>query len=251
MLELRHTTDGADSERSEPTSTAHVHHTLSAAHGHFLDWIDRPAFPCVGAKAALARDAIATVGCGTLGSVSGDRALHAEITAFGARIANRDRNDTTVHSLAAIFAAPTVLDEYAFEARLWAQLQRLHDIDVAAGTPWAEGVGTDPDSAGFSLSIGGRAFFVIGLHPGASRRARRYRTPVLVFNSHEQFEDLRANGMYQKMQQATRQRDIALQGDINPNLADFGTAPETRQYSGRRVETDWRCPFRVRRTSDG
>jgi FPC/CPF motif-containing protein YcgG len=45
------------------------------------------------------------------------------------------------------------------------------------------------------------------------------------------------------MQRATRKRDIALQGSLNPNLADFGTAPETRQYSGRPVGPDWRCPF--------
>ena len=44
---------------------------------------------------------------------------------------------------------------------------------------------------------------------------------------------------------ATRARDLALQGSINPNLADFGTAPETRQYSGRKVEAGWKCPFHL------
>ena len=65
----------------------------------------------------------------------------------------------------------------------------------------------------------------------------------MVFNSHRQFEQLRADGRYQKMQAATRERDIALQGSINPNLADFGQAAEARQYSGRAVGPDWVCPF--------
>ncbi len=95
----------------------------------------------------------------------------------------------------------------------------------------------------FSLSLAGHPFFVIGLHPGASRIARRFAWPAMVFNSHVQFDRLREDGRYTKMQKATRARDLALQGSINPNLADFGTAPETRQYSGRKVEADWKCPF--------
>ena len=67
------------------------------------------------------------------------------------------------------------------------------------------------------------------------------------FNSHRQFDRLRADGRYAKMQAATRKRDTALQGSINPNLADFGSAPETRQYSGRKVEADWTCPFHARK----
>jgi hypothetical protein len=45
------------------------------------------------------------------------------------------------------------------------------------------------------------------------------------------------------MQEAIRQRDIALQGSINPVLARFGEASEARQYSGRAVESNWKCPF--------
>ncbi|MEP6902345.1 MAG: YqcI/YcgG family protein, partial [Actinomycetota bacterium] len=29
----------------------------------------------------------------------------------------------------------------------------------------------------------------------------------------------------------------------NPNLSDFGTQSEARQYSGRAVEHEWKCPF--------
>jgi len=118
---------------------------------------------------------------------------------------------------------------------------------MVRGSPWSADVSTDPDDPKFSLSLAGHPFFVIGLHPGASRIARRAPFPVLVFNSHRQFNRLRADGRYAKMQKATRARDTSLQGSINPNLADFGTAAETRQYSGRAVEANWRCPFHVRK----
>ncbi len=43
-------------------------------------------------------------------------------------------------------------------------------------------------------ALSARAFFVVGLHPGASRLARRTPMPCLVFNLHEQFEQLKASG---------------------------------------------------------
>jgi hypothetical protein len=203
-------------------------------------------FPCVGAKAALAQDALDVHAFDTLGSRSNDNGLLEGLSAF-ARLRNRDDpDDFTVHSYAAAFRGPLDTDELRFEALLWSQLQRLHALDARRGTPWSRDVSTDPDSPKFSLSLAGHPFFVIGLHPGASRLARRTPFPVLVFNSHIQFNRLKADGRYAKMQEATRARDTALQGSINPNLADFGTAAETRQYSGRAVEPDWRCPFHVR-----
>ena len=212
----------------------------------FLAHVEAPSFPCVGSKAALARGAIRTVELASMDCPRSASRLLDELHDFGAFVDAQDAASTTVHSLAAVFDAPRHLDEYAFESRLWSLLQRLHDLDHARGTPWADDVATDPDDPRFSLSLGGHPFFVIGLHPLASRIARRFEAPALVFNSHRQFDRLRADGRYAKMQAATRQRDLALQGSLNPNLADFGAAAETRQYSGRAVEADWRCPFHVR-----
>src|SRR5690606_24412693 len=158
-----------------------------------------------------------------------------------------DGDATILRSFVALFDGPRDTDERRFDALLWSQLQRLPDLDAQVGTPWAADVSRNPDGPAFSLRQGGHPFFVIGLHPGASRTARRFEVPALVFNSHRQFEWLRADGRYAKMQKATRARDIALQGSINPNLADFGVASETRQYSGRAVEPEWTCPLRVRK----
>jgi FPC/CPF motif-containing protein YcgG len=211
----------------------------------FLDHVGAAWFPCVGSKAALARGAIRTVELASMDCPRSATQLLDALQEFGAFVDAQPQASTVVHSLVALFDTPRHLDEHAFELRLWATLRRLHDLDFARANAWAPDVATDPDDPRFSLSLGGHPFFVIGLHPNASRIARRFEAPALVFNSHRQFDRLRADGRYEKMQAATRERDLALQGSLNPNLADFGTAPETRQYSGRAVEADWRCPFRV------
>jgi hypothetical protein len=212
----------------------------------FFDHVGAARFPCVGAKAALARGAIRTIELAAMDCPRSASRLLDALHDFGGFVDAQPPASTTVHSLVALFDGPRDLDEAAFEHRLWSTLQRLHDIDRARGNAWASDVSTDPDDPRFSLSLGGHPFFVIGLHPRASRIARRFESPALVFNSHRQFDRLRADGRYAKMQAATRERDLALQGSLNPNLADFGTAPETRQYSGRAVEAGWRCPFHVR-----
>ena len=184
-------------------------------------------------------------GFGALGDPGNDARLLDRLTRFGATLERDDGDDMLLHSFVALFDGPCDLDEARFESLLWAQLQRLHALDRQRGNAWAADVSPDPDSPEFSLSLAGHPFFVIGLHPGASRLARRFEAPALVFNSHRQFQRLRADGRYATMQKATRTRDIALQGTINPNLADFGTASEARQYSGRAVEPDWTCPLRI------
>lgn len=84
---------------------------------------------------------------------------------------------------------------------------------------------------------------MVGLHPGASRRARRHKIPALIFNLHDQFEQLRAQGRYEPLRRSILDRDVALAGSINPMLARHGSMSEARQYSGRVVGDVWTCPF--------
>ncbi|WP_439476514.1 guanitoxin biosynthesis heme-dependent pre-guanitoxin N-hydroxylase GntA [Brevundimonas sp.] len=109
--------------------------------------------------------------------------------------------------------------------------------------PYDATVDPDPDSPHFSLSFGGEAFFAVGMHPGASRPARRFETPAVVFNLHRQFEMLRASGAYEKLRASILERDVNLAGAVNPMLARHGESSEARQYSGRAVEESWSCPF--------
>ena len=66
----------------------------------------------------------------------------------------------------------------------------------------------------------------------------------MVFNLHDQFEKLREGGRYERMRDAILERDRQLAGNINPMLARHGESSEARQYSGRMVGDDWKCPFR-------
>ena len=197
-------------------------------------------FPCVGAKSALARGNIEYFEADRIESPASDLPLYKAICSFNEKL---DVDSPVVQSFVTLFSHPSKLDEKAFEAALWNRLQCLHNIDAAAGQEWARDVAADPNSPHFSLSIGGTAYFVIGLHPCASRAARRFAHPVLVFNSHQQFEQLRSDGRYEQMKQIIRKRDISLNGGINPMLDDHGDASEARQYSGRLLEAGWKCPF--------
>ena len=207
----------------------------------FRDNIDAPEFPCVGAKSALARGTLKIVSARDITSAWNDVQIHDELLnwAFDYR-----RKPEGLRSLAVVFAGPTDLCENEFEHCMWERLQSLADKDAWRGQEYAAAVSPDPDDPHFSLSFGGEGFFVVGLHPNASRPARRFESPALVFNLHDQFERLREEGRYERMREAIISRDVALAGSPNPMLARHGEASEAAQYSGRLVSEDWECPFR-------
>ncbi|MCZ4298540.1 guanitoxin biosynthesis heme-dependent pre-guanitoxin N-hydroxylase GntA [Henriciella marina] len=206
----------------------------------FEDFISSDNFPCVGAKSALVRQGLETRCYRSILRTSDDFELQRELTKFLSAI---DVNSPVVQSFAAIFPDEIPPTETDFERALWDRLQSLHNLDVAAGRSWADNVSEDPQSSHFSMSLGGHPFFVVGLHPAASRPARRFEYPVLVFNSHDQFERLREDRRYDKLQSVIRERDKELSGSINPMLADHGFGAAAAQYSGREVKSDWVCPF--------
>lgn len=205
------------------------------------DMIARADFPCVGAKAAMAQGSLKILECHSLLSTWDDLRIHDALMQWASDYRAAPEG---LRSLAIAFGQPCDLDEAAFERAMWQRIQSFADKDHWLGHPLDHRVSADPDDSHFSLSFGGEAFFVVGLHPGASRPARRAATPTLVFNLHDQFERLRQEGRYARMRDRILARDEALAGDINPMLAVHGTISEARQYSGRAVGADWQCPFR-------
>ncbi|WP_298964191.1 guanitoxin biosynthesis heme-dependent pre-guanitoxin N-hydroxylase GntA [uncultured Methylobacterium sp.] len=214
----------------------------------FRAFIGEAGFPCVGAKAALSRGGMRVLVARSVTSAWDDMRIYPALLAFAARY--RARPDL-FQSFAVVFEDRDTLSEEAFERHLWARLQSLADKDAGLGHRWDERVAADPGSPHFSLSFAGEAFFVVGLHPGASRPARRFASPALVFNPHRQFEQLREAGRYERLRAAILQRDVALAGSVNPMLARHGETSEARQYSGRAVDESWRCPFRPRAQAGG
>ncbi|WP_370191367.1 guanitoxin biosynthesis heme-dependent pre-guanitoxin N-hydroxylase GntA [Qipengyuania sp.] len=204
------------------------------------------AFPCVGAKSAQARDMLEVLVAFDMRSAWDDLRIHDKLLEW----AERYRSDPEgLRSMAVVFQQPGEIDETEFESLLWERLQSFAEKDNWLGQPYDPKVSSDPDHPHFSLSFGGQAYFVVGLGPQASRPARRFSYPVMVFNLHDQFETLRADGRYERMREAILERDRKLAGDINPMLARHGESSEARQYSGRAVGAEWTCPFRDPRAS--
>ncbi|KXO01243.1 hypothetical protein LS48_01910 [Aequorivita aquimaris] len=193
--------------------------------------------PCIMANTVFQMENYQLNVYGRLGSKKTARDLFGDLSEY---IAQYDFDSKEFESYIAVFPDMEVFSEIEFENLLWRQLQFLHEMD---NEPWDSSVSNDPEDSKFSFSIGGKAFYVVGLHPKASRKARRAPYPTLVFNLHAQFEKLREMGVYHKIRDKIRKRDIDLQGDINPVLQDFGEDSEAKQYSGRKVEGNWKCPF--------
>jgi FPC/CPF motif-containing protein YcgG len=220
---------------------------LAEAHAVFRDLVLQKGFSCVGAKAAFHADAYGFAAYSELAAEKPTAGLCRDLCHFAqSQLAAESEYATFI----AVFGGPCNIDEVEFEQLLWRQLHQLH-IASRRHFPWDTSVSADPNNPEFSFSFAGRAFYVIGMHPGSSRTARTFRWPALVFNPHEQFERLRTDGKWRGMQKAIRSRERVLQGSINPMLSDFGEKSEARQYSGRIVEEDWtppipnggKCPF--------
>lgn len=214
----------------------------------FAAFVSDEFFPCVGAKAALNRDGMRFVVARDFRSAWDDLRILPSLH----DLAERYRAEPTLfQSLVVIFDQGAPESEAEFETGMWERLQSLTDKDEWLGQLPDPRVAHDPDDPHFAMSFGGEAFFVVGLHPRASRPGRRFERPAMVFNLHDQFEQLRATGRYDKLRNAIVSRDIAIAGSINPMLARHGTLSAARQYSGRAVEDGWRCPFSGRAANDG
>jgi FPC/CPF motif-containing protein YcgG len=155
---------------------------------------------------------------------------------------NKESSPQQFSSYVAVFKSSVESSEEAFERKLWQQLQHLHEEDAPL-YPWDPKVSSDSSDPHFSFSLLGHAFFLIGLHPNSSRLARKFQYQAMVFNLHEQFEILREMKSFDIVSEKIRTRDQELQGSINPMLAHYGEISEARQYSGRKVEDNWKCPF--------
>jgi uncharacterized protein len=206
-------------------------HPLSAK---LKTFIRAASFPCVGAKSALAKGRLQVVIARSIESAWDDLEIHRQLLAF-VRAYQRDR--TIFQSFAVVYEGPDHLDETAFERHLWDRIQSLSDKDDWLGQPHDVAVEADPSSPHFALSFGGEAFFMVGLHPKASRAARRFETPVMIFNARDQFEQLRAENRYEKLRSAIIERDIQLSGSIRC-LRVTETCPRHDNIPGARSRMD-------------
>ncbi|MFB5946585.1 guanitoxin biosynthesis heme-dependent pre-guanitoxin N-hydroxylase GntA [Albibacterium profundi] len=205
---------------------------------HFVEKIDDTDYPCVGAKSALHTNQYRFGLYGAMGDKKTTESMAVDLKRY---IDETVEANSQYMSMIAVFT-DQVANELDFEQKLWLQLQELHDSEKDQ-TGWDPSVENDPESDDFSFSFNETAFFVVGLHPHSSRKARQFEFCAMAFNLHRQFEQLREADQYEKMKQVIRDREINYQGSINPMLNDHGEGSEAAQYSGRKVEGGWKCPF--------
>ena len=204
----------------------------------FKDWIIKEEHPCIMAQTVFNMDKVEFHEYNGFGEKKSVGKMLIDLENY---IENYDFDSNEFFSFIATFPNETEeLTEKEFEEKLWSQLQHLHEAD---DRKWDSRVNSDPEDSNFSFSLKGRAFYIVGLHPNSSRKARQTKFPTLVFNLHWQFEKLREMKTYQRVKKRIRRRDQKLQGSINPVLKDFGEKSEANQYSGRYVEKNWKCPF--------
>lgn len=203
----------------------------------FDEFILEKDHPCLMAKTVFSMDQVDLHEYANFGSKETADLMLKDLRNY---IEKYDFESNDFFTFLAVFKGRQDYSEEEFEQLLWQQLQYLHEAD---DSPWDEAVNPDPEDPNFSFSLAGKAFYIVGMHPNSSRKARQAPFPTMTFNLHWQFEKLREMNTYQTVRDKIRERDIEIQGSINPMLEDFGENSEARQYSGRKVGDEWKCPF--------
>src|SRR5688500_6348312 len=177
-------------------------------HEEFREWVgDDSAFPCIAAKMAI--KGIGSYGLGVydapVGDAANSQALLDDLRTFLRYQSAEWKAGNHFTTFVAVFPQGAGADWSDFEAKLRAQVVELGKTDAAD----QEGV-TDQK----------RNFLMVGLHPSAPRKSRRFAYPTLVFNSREQFKYLETSGQMPAIQKAVRRRDKAISGSelVNPIL---------------------------------
>ena len=136
----------------------------------------------------------------------------------------------------------SVSGESEFEDSLWKELSFLSSNEHSF-VPWDPNFSSDPNDKNFCFSLGGDAFFVVGVHPQSSRLARQFPWPAIVFNLYVQFEELNRKGIYENIVKQNRNREMKFQGSLNPMVELHGDHWEAIQFSGQSNPPTWKCPF--------
>lgn len=202
-------------------------------------------YPCVAAIRSLANDECRIGVYENFGSGRSSAALASNLYLF---LEEQRQTQSPFLSYWATFPDPIKgghldMDETEFENKLWHELSCLAAV-AGFESKWDPRFSSDPESQGFCFSFAGSAFFVVGVHPRASRKSRQFPYPALVFNVYTQFETLMKNGQYDPMVRTIRRREKAYEGSVNPMVIEYGEKWESIQFSGARNPSDWRCPFR-------
>lgn len=196
-------------------------------------------FPCVPAMKAIANEDYVLDSYSNFGTGESAPKLVENLLAFSEE---QGRTQSPYSTYFAVFPECEVMDEDEFEDKMWKELSALVAADES-GAGWDPLFSDDPKDADFCPSIGGKAFFIVGVHPRSSRLARRFKYPAIIFNLYDQFEELDRRGQYENIVKANRKREMAFAGSLNPMVEKHGDKWEAIQFSGKDNPDTWKCPF--------
>lgn len=206
----------------------------------------QPNYPCVGAVSSFLKQDYMTCEYPAFGSGESAPKLYQNLLDFKER---QLENKTPFFSFWAVYKNSDVISEVDFEKKLWDELSAVHAYEVQKSTNenrelrWDPQFSSDPNDKKFCFCVDGYAYFVVGMHPQSSRKARQFPYPVIIFNLYAQFEDLFKKNTFDAMVKLNRDREIKFQGHVNPMVEKYGQEWESIQFSGRENGPEWKCPF--------
>ena len=200
-------------------------------------FVSQKDYPCIGALKAIKTDEYRIGIYKNFGSGQSSPQLFRDLNLF---LLEQKASNSPYLSYWAAFPELKNLSEDDFEKALWAELSALASIDQE---PWDSHFSSEASDKNFCFSLGGQAFFVVGLHKNSSRKSRQFEYPSLVFNLYEQFEIITRLGQYETMVRTNRKKSQAFEGDVNPMVEKYGDHWESIQFSGKQNSEAWKCPF--------
>ena len=216
----------------------------SAMKEQFKQHVAKSNFPCLNAKIALKRNAFGFNLYDILATQETTQLLYHSLLEFINYQSSLWEKNHMLTTYVACFRMPKTMSEEMFELLLWKQLRLLHEEDVKNGMKWSKDYSDNPVDPQFGFSIGERAFFIVGLHPNSSRKARQFPIPAIAFNSHDQFKNLRRLKMLTEIRQVIRHTDQHQNGSMNPNLIPNEENSSAFEYSGKPIQSDWTPEFK-------
>lgn len=203
------------------------------------DFVLQKDYPCIAALRSLHQNESRVGIFRDFGSGRSGPALREALARF---LQEQRETDSDYLSFWAIYDGERKFTEEEFEQRLWMELSSLSSEEQKEAD-WGRH-DSNPESRQFSFCLFGEPFFVVGLFPGSSRRGRRFGRPALIFNVFRQFESLQEKGAYFPMVRTNRRRDERFDGSVNPMAEKYGEDWEAIQFSGKKNNDGWKCPFR-------
>ena len=204
-----------------------------------LSFIDDKSFPCIMAKAVMKQGFLNIKVVEEIDSAHSCEEVLTELYQFISKI--RAENPK-LSSFALVIQNEKYREFEVFEKSFWPFLSALAKADHAQ-YPHDPRVGDDPKENDYSYSLMSEAFFILALHPQSERLARKFAYPAIIFNPHIQFEKMRQGGIFKKVRDTIRMRDLKLQGTENVMLKDFGERSEVYQYLGKAYAGDEEIPL--------